>query len=573
MNGSSTRQKATVTAIAFGIIPCILGVGIGQYLRWSGAVWLTSAGGFWPVVCFSVSVAVLTKLAVSPFDNNTNRVGAWLVITWTWLYFPFWLTAAMLPQSSAVINRDGRVFIASEWARQPEDTVWLFTGRTGKRIVRNVAGTVTINAVEVRYRYAERYIATRSDEEDLSKPVIGAAKAILAVEAAKSRSSRIALFETHEVHARLLADICRAAVRDGISCPLQLGLSPQSDATTLGAVWSKYYTEKEAIDEKHLPTLVQLLTNENSRLVDRDRVFEVFMALADTVEQLSRVAQKSHVLNEYQFDELIKRMLAWPGGGNEAVSILSEGIRLKKEQRQELRTKMLREASIAIIAKNAAPLHISDAEIAQLDLRMRTTFEANPDVAVLALETFGERLPTDVQQDAVKAVVSGRVSHALDALRHLNFSTQLREKLLTKIMADANYDDFDAAHLSRDKLEEMLTPAEMRSLIASVIRKSESSTKWLNFAVRALPMRAMTIAERKTVLNGLLFESAKSALEFVSENRAYLEAGDVNEVTVDYTRTITPDLCLHLSHRNTNRRVDYFSDAQLQIFRSCAQSK
>ena len=32
----------------------------------------------------------------------------------------------------------------------------------------------------------------------------------------------------------------------------------------------------------------------------------------------------------------------------------------------------------------------------------------------------------------------------------------------------------------------------MRSLIAAVIRRGEASTKWLNFAVRVLPLRAMT---------------------------------------------------------------------------------
>jgi hypothetical protein len=47
----------------------------------------------------------------------------------------------------------------------------------------------------------------------------------------------------------------------------------------------------------------------------------------------------------------------------------------------------------------------------------------------------------------------------------------------------------------------------------------------------------------------------------------------VNEVTRDYTRTIPTDQCLHLSHRNKNRKMEYFSDAQLQIFRDCAQSK
>lgn len=573
MESSSTRQKAIVTATVFGIIPCILGAGVGQYLRWNDTIWLTSAGGFWPIVCFGASLAALMKRANSPFDDRTTCVGAWLVITWTWLYFPFWLTATEIPQSSAVISRDGRVFIASEQARQPADKVWLLTGRAGNRIVRNVAGTVTVNAVEVQYRFAEPYIATRSNDEDISKPLISAVDAALTVEAGKSRSSRIALLERREVHERLLDKICRAVVLDSLTCPLRLNLSPQSDATTLGAVWSKYYTEKEAIQEKHLPTLVQLLTQENSRLGERDQVFALFLELAVTVDELSKVARKPRMLNDYQFDELIKRILVTPGGGDEAVSILTKVNRLKQEQRLELRAKVFREASIELIVKHVAPLRISDAEVAQVAARMRAAFEMSPDVALRALEIFGERLPPEAQHDAVTAIGNAKASHALVALQHLNFSEKLRDKLLNKVLTDANYDDFDAAHLSREKLEDMLTPAEMRSLIASVIRKSESSTKWLNFAVRALPLRGLTVAERKTILNGLLFESAKSALEFVSENRHYFDAADVNEVTYDYTKTITHDLCLHLSHRNMNRRVDYFSEAQLQILRDCAQSK
>ena len=95
-------------------------------------------------------------------------VGAWLMIAWTWLYFPLWLTATEMPKSSAVVNRQGRVFIASEWARQPTDTVWLLTGRAGNRIVQNVTGTPKVKSVDVQYRYDETYIATRSDNEDLS---------------------------------------------------------------------------------------------------------------------------------------------------------------------------------------------------------------------------------------------------------------------------------------------------------------------------------------------------------------------------------------------------------------------
>jgi len=573
MENSITRRNALRTAIAFGVIPCVLGVGIGQYLRWRGAIWLSSAGAFWPVVCFMISVAVLIRLAVSPSKDRTARVWGWLVLTWTWLYFPLWLTAQEIPQSSAVIPRDGRVFVASEWARHPSDKVWLLTNRADNKIVRNVAGTATVNAAELQYRYSESYISGRSHDEDLSIPVINAATAILGEEATKSRTWRITLFDQREIHDRLLSKLCRIIVPNEAGCPLKLSLSPQAEATIPGAVWSKRYTEKEAIEEGHLPTLVQLLTQDNSRLVDRDQVFALFMDLANTPEILSTVARKSSILDASQFDKLIRRILTAPGCGNEAATVLSKVNRLTEEHRRELRAKVFREASLSIIAGNAAALRISDSEVAQLALRMRASSELTPEVAVLVLEKFGERLPAEAQHEAVASIVKAGASHALAALRHVNFSSYLREKLLAKIVSDATYENFEAAHLSREALEDLLTPTETRALIATLIRRSETSTKWLNLAVRVLPVRAMTPVERKTLLNGLLFENTKSALEFASEQRHYLEAEDVNEITYDYTKTIRPDFCLHLSHRNKNRKTDYFSEAQLQIFRDCALSK
>jgi hypothetical protein len=573
MESSSKRRDAIMMAAVFGIIPCILGIGIGQYLRWSGTIWLTDAGGFWPIVCLGASLATFIKLATTSARDRTLHAAAWLVVTWTWLYVPFWLTATDVPQSSAVIGKDGRVLIASDWARQRENRVWLLTGRAGNRIVRNVAGTVTVNAVEVKYRFAEPYIATRSDGEDVSKPLIGAANAALAAEGRKSRSARIALFEVREVHARLVDTICRATVQGAIACPLKMTLTPQSAATVVGGVWSKRYTEQEAIDEKHLPTLVQLLTQDNSRLVGRDVVFALFMELAGTASELSKVARKSRMLNDYQFDELITRILAAPEGANEALGVLAEVNRLNQEQRQALRAKAFREASIALIVKHVVPLRISDAELVQLAPRMRSAFEANPDVAASVLETFGERLPQETQYDAVRSLVKARASYAFAGLRYLNFSSSLREALLHKVVAEANLDDLDTSSLSREKLEDMLAPSELRPLVASVIRKCGSSKEWLNFAVRVLPIRAMTVGERKTLVNELMFSSTKSALEFVSENRQYLEAADVSEVTHDYTKTIAPDMCLHLTHRNASRGIDYFSETQLQIFRECAQAK
>jgi hypothetical protein len=464
------------------------------------------------------------------------------------------------------------VHVAADWARQPSDKVWLLTGRAGDRIVRNVVGTATVNAVELQYRYSDSYISTRGNGEDLSLPVMSATSTILAQEAEKSRSSRIALFDKPEVHDQFLRKACRAIAPDEARCPLKLSLSPQAEATIPGAVWSKFYTEREAIEEKHLPTLVQLLTQDHSHLFDRDRVFALFMNLANP-EMLSTVAQKSSLLNASQFDELIARIADSPGCGNEAVTILSKVNRLTEEQRRELRVKVFREASLSLIANNAATLRISDAEIAQLAMRMRALPGLTPEVAALMLEKFGERLPIDAQHEAIASIVKANASHALAAMKYVNFSSTWREKLLGKIIADASYEDFEAARLSREALEDLLTPTEMRSLIAAVIPRSQTSKEWFNFTVRMLPVRAMTPLERKTLLNGLLFENTKQALEFVSEHRHYLETKDVNEVTQDYTHTIAPDFCLHLSHRNKNRKTDYFSETQLQIFRDCARPK
>ena len=201
--GSTSRRKRTISKVMmFGIIPCVLGIGIGQYLRLSGTIWLTDAGGFWPVVCLGASLATFITLAASSARDRTLEVWAWLVITWTWLYFPFWITRTEIPQSSAVVSQDGRVFFASEAARQPGNKVFLLAGRGGNKIVRNVAGTATINSLEVKYRFADSYIARRSDDEDVSKPLISAMSLALAVEGTKSRSARIALFETPAANGR-----------------------------------------------------------------------------------------------------------------------------------------------------------------------------------------------------------------------------------------------------------------------------------------------------------------------------------------------------------------------------------
>ena len=571
MESTATRKSTTSKVLVFGLIPCILGVGIGQYLRWSGVIWLTDAGGFWPIVCLGASLAAFARFAMSSVRDRTLEVWAWLVITWTWLYFPFWLTAVEIPHSSAVVSKDGRVFIASESARQPGNKMFLLAGPGRNQIMRNVAGTATINSIEVKYRFADPYIARRSDEEDVAKPLIDAVRSALAVESGKSRSTRIALFETHKAQDRLIKDICNTITEDGGACPAKLTLKPQIAATGVGGVWSKHYTEQEAINEKHLPTLVHLLTRDSLPLASRDAVYALFMEIADTTSEMVKVARRSRMLDERQFEELIERIVVTPNGGDDALGILVEVNRLNQGQRLALRSKVLREARIELIVQHVVPLRILDADIQQLVPRMRSAFDQEPGVAVSTLEVFGERLPQATQDDALRAILNARAVHALAALRRLNFSSALREALLQKVIADAGVDDLTAAKVSRENLEDILTPAEVRLFIANAIKKSGSSKEWLDFAARVLPTRAMTVPERRAIVNELMFASTKTALEFVSENRHHLDAAEVRDVTRDYARTIERDMCLHLTHRNATRGVEYFSEAQVEIFRECAQ--
>lgn len=558
-------------AIVFAIIPCILGGGLGLYLNWNGTIWLSDTRGVWPFVCLGASIAAILYLATTVDYDKVLYVCAWLLITWTWLYVPLWLTAPGIPKTWAVVGKDGTVHVAGEWAPSGADMMWVLSGRTGTRVVRNVEGAFTASAVDVQYRFGKPYLATRSADEDLSAPVVGAVTAALATESKRSRSSRSALFETRQVQDRFIADICRTVVQGGSACPLKLTLTPQRAATTFGGVWSKQFTEAEAIDERHLPTLVQLLTLDNSRLVERERVFALFLELAETAADLSMVARKHRMLDDHQFDELIRRILLAPNAGNEAAGLATNVTRLKQEQREALRAKAFHEASVAVIVKHSGAGRISDDELMGLATRMRAAFEANPEVAVSALEVFGARLPREVQSEAVAAIAKGRASHAIAALRHLNFSNELRKVLLKKVIADAGLNDLETS-LSREKLEDIFMSAELRPLIASVLARS-SSKEWLEFAVKVLPMRAMTAEERKRLVDEVMFTSPKAALEFVSENRQHLDPADVNAVTSDYVNTIARDMCLHLTHRNTNRQTDYFSDAQIAIFAQCAKGR
>lgn len=571
MERRSPGENKPVAMLVFGILPCLVGAAIGLCLTGADIIWLSSAGGFWPIFFILVSIASLIRRAVSPFKERTSAVAAWLALAWTWLHVPLWLSATEVPHVSGVVGRDGRVVLTSDVARDLADKVWLLNGRTGKRVVSGVAGTATIHDVEVRYEFSRPFVATRPDGEDIAAPLVRAFADALSEEALKSRTSRFALFENRAVHDAFIDRVCRAAIADASRCPARLRLVPKGEATAPGAVWARYHTESEAIAEKHVPTLVRLLTDDDKKLVQRDLVFALVMDLTEAPEELARVAQRSRLLEDSQFDELIRKILMLPGAGNEAVSIALKVNRLSPAQRGALRAKALREASIGMICSHAGPLRLADADILQLSARLPAEFRRDPQSAVLSLVSFGERLPTEVQHQAVETITNASASHALAALRSLNFSTELRARLLQKVVDDADVGDLEAGSVGRENLEDFLTPAEMRPLVASAVKKSEVSPKWLDFVARKLPTRTMTVQERKSVLTSMLFLSAKSAVEFASENRPFLDPADVSEITRDYTRTIDPDFCLHLSHRNNNRRTDYFSEDQLRIFRECAE--
>lgn len=573
MKRPSRWQSRKSRAVVFGLLPCLLGLGAVQYLRWTDAVWFTIAGWFWPIFLSSVSVALLIKLIFSPFEDKTSAISAWLTLVVTWFYVPMWTTAIQVPRSAAVTDPYGNVYLASRATRDPGYTIWLLTNGPGIRIVHDVEGQVTASLLVLEYKFAEPYIAARRDHDDLLESLSKAASAVLQEEARKPRSARVALLEDASVGKNVLEKICRAAVRDQSPCPIRMSLSPGENATAPGATWSKLHTEQEAIRERHLPSLVRLLTQSDTPLANQDRVFALLLECADSISPISEVAQKPNGLSDDQFAKLIARILASPESGNDAAAIVARVSRLKPEQRRALRAKALDEAGIATLFEQAASLHITDQELAQLALRARAAFSADPGVAVRALELFGGRLPPETQRDAVGGIVSARASYALSALAHVNFSSELRQALMKKVLTDANYEDFAKAQLTKETLQGMLSPAELRSLIEMAVKRSETSESWMNFTLNSLTVSEMTPTERRSLLTGLLFKSPRAALEFVSENRRYIEPAEVNEVTRDYTHTIAADLCLHLSHRNANRRMEYFSEAQLQIFRDCAEAK
>lgn len=567
------RWPGAKVALVFWVLPCVLGLGCAQVLRWTDTVWLATAGGFWPITLTLVSVAILIRRMFSPFSDRTIAGTAWVTLVLAWFLAPLWATAVNVPFASAVISRDGRVHTVREVARYPEYKVWFMIDHPGTRTVHNVSGKIVTSSIEIDYRYDDSYIATRQHNEDLAEPLTRAASVALKEEAQRPRAAKIGLVDDSSVQSRVIERICAATVGDRIACPLKMKLLPQNEATGLGGTWSKYYSEREAIDEKHLPTLVRLLTTPDSSIADPDRVFALLLKLADTVAPLSHVAQHPYFIKDEQFDELIRRILIAPDGGDEAVAILPKSNRLKAAHRSALRARAFAEADIGKIVAQAGPLHVSDAEIGALAPRMQAAFIDDPGVAVRALEAFGVRLPAETQRAAVDRIVKAKASYALAALAHVNFSDDLRRALMTKVLSDGVYEDFSVARLTKEKLQTVLVPAEMKALIAMAVRESDQSRQWFEFALSSLPIRAMTPAERQSLLTGLMFESPKAAMEFVSKNRAYLDPAEVSEVTRGYSRTIAADFCLHLSHRNKNWRVDFFSEDQLQIFRECSEGK
>lgn len=568
MKRRSKSRRWPYRAAVFGVMPCILGLGAGQFLRWNDAIWLTDAGVFWPYTLSAISAAILIKLAHSPIEETTSAVAGWLTLLLTWFYAPIWATGVKVPNTAAVVGKDGRVHVAREATRDAESPVWLLTDRPGTRTVHNVSGKLAASDLELDYSYAASYIATRPDGDDLRAPLADAAGSILSQAAKGSRTSRIALLESRPTQQQLLARICRSVVGDGIACPLKMNLVPKSEAVVPGGVWSTQYSEEEAIAEKHLPSLVRQLTQPDAVLARPDQVFALFLDLADSGEPVVQVARKSHLLDDVQFHQVIQRMLE-ADSGDLAAAVVGVN-RLSERQRQALRQHALDKAAISTIVDNVAAMRITDAEVAHLAARMRPTLLAEPAVAVRVLHIFGNRLPPETQRDAVEGIVRARASYALSALQGLDFAPELRRALLNKVIADASLDDFSAVRLSKEKLLQALTPSELRAVIAMAVARSEASEKWQEFVVEILPVRDMTPAERRMLLDGLIFKSPKVALEFVSKNKELLDPAEVGEVTRDYTRTITRDFCLHLSHRNKNWRTNYFSAEQLRIFRDCA---
>jgi len=556
--------------VVFGVLPIAFGLGGGELARRLDAIWLTDAGEFWPYTLSIISALILIRLAFSAIKDNTSAVFAWLALFTTWFYVPLWFTSVEVPIDAAVISREGHIHLARDSTRHPVSRVWLLTDRPGTRAVYRVAGTLTGGDLSIDYSFAKPYIATRANGEDASERLFRSAIPILEVEARRSRGQKIAFLKDKGAQERLLSRICLAAVQGNPSCPIRMTLTPRKEATAPGAVWSTEYSESEAIAERHLPSLVRVLTRTDAAPARRDEVFALLAASPTSCELLAQLTRMSQLITDEQFDAIIARLLSSADCGDAAVSVANVN-RLSEQQRVEVRSKALREAPISLLVERVALLRISDAEVSRLAERMQPTLLAEPAVAVRVLEVFGNRLSPEMQRAAVDGIIKGKAGHALSALRQVPSPADLRKALIAKVVSEAVPEDFAGAHLSKENLQTVLTPREMRLLIAMAVKRSEGVDEWQTFALETLPISAMTSNERSSLLNGLLFKSPKAALEFASKNRHFLDPEELVEVTRDYARTITPDFCLHLSHRNRNWRTDYFSEAQLTIFKECGE--
>lgn len=588
MKTKAATKKRVIGSIiaALGLLPCLLGIGTGYFLTLNGTVWLSDTPGIWPVVCVMISVGQILSMVWSIEEKliarqatffkllrfSTYSLGLFAFAVWSSLYFSLWLSATKVPYTTAVVS-DGVVHRISDSFSEGIGSVLLMTGRSGKNFVRNIEGRVLAQSMEVQYKFDKSFIATRKDEEDLAPIVVESLNRVLAPLAMKSRTERVHFLTTRGGLDHIGEMACRGLMRDKAACPLSLKLTPVNGATMRYQVWSTEYSEAEAIAEKHLPTLIQILTDDALGLVQMDTVYELFLERATHVEQFGSVARLSRSLKEHQFDELLERILAAADGADEAGSILISVNRLSQEQWRKLREKVLRDASIEFIAKHVTRIRLTDTEIARLAPRIQNAIAKKPDLAISVLDIFGERLPKEVQSGAVDAIVRAEVNFAIDALRTLNFSPDLRERLMKKVLSATAQDEKELLKISKEKLDASLTLKEAGALTAALIQNDSISPKWLDFVVRISPLHAMTHEQRKTVVNELMFVSTKSALEFVSANHKRLERAIVNDVTRDYVKTIDRDFCLHLTHRNMNRRIEFFSQDQIQIFQECAQGR
>ncbi len=559
----------------FGALPLLLGLGAALYLKLTHSVWLTDAGPFWPYVLAASSAGILVRIAYGPYQDRTGAVTAWLFLLAAWFYVPMWLGSSVIPTSSAVVGGNGHVTVLRDTLRTTEPEVRLLSRNSATRIVHNAGGKFVLNGLELTYGYAASFIATRANGDDLGAHLMAAAAPITDAAAKSNRTWKIAFLADKSEQTALMARICRAAHGDMPSCPLKLTMVPAQDATALGGTWSAQYSEFEALDERHLPSLVHLLTQSEISLAKRDRVFALVLDLATSGAPFAQLVQRSQLLTDDQFDQAVARIVALLSCADcgDAAALAASVNRLNEGQRRMLRVKAVDEAKLSTLLAVAAALRLTDEEIARFSTRIGKSFGEDPSLAVRALDVFGDRLPLAAQRQAVDSLLDAKASYALSALERVNFSADLRQLLIKKVVADATLDDFSIARTNRTKLLGMLTPQELRALIEVSVKRGESSDRWHAFVVESLPVSGMTSEERHRIVNGLVFNSPKAALEFVSKNRDFLDAGEVAEVTRDYSRTVTRDFCLHLSHRNKNWKQNFFSEAQLQIFRDCAEGK